>query len=189
MGHVFIVDKDHPGVNAQLDASTGAIATIEYEHHEIHSGSSYMAWAMQKTSNADDKSTTVTLTTPNTTKWFHLIPFGETTGEAHFIVKEGVTIGTKTSDVTAYNRNRNSTKTSAGTLQYFDEDATGEVTGGTQIYHEHLGAGRTSADATTGRDEIILKQNESYSFVIENEGAAANIHNIILNWYEHTDKR
>ena len=118
----------------------------------------------------------------------YVVPYAFVSSGAHFYIYESPTIGSATGTLTAYNRNRNSSNTTGATVQYFDESDAGNVTGGTLIYHENLGAGKGVANATGARDEIILRQNTGYAFILENEGAAANIHNIVLNWYEHTNK-
>lgn len=188
----------------RLDPSTHAMVIVEYEHHEIHGGSSFIVNATQTTANSDDNLTAVTITTPNTTKWLHMFPHASATGAAWFRIYEDVTIAsnTGTSLLTAYNRHRNSTKVSTiietksnpdttGSAIYWDEtDAAGaSLTLGTTIIHEEqIAAGRSNYAQSRSLGEYILKQNTNYAFVLENEGASANIHHIILDWYEHTDK-
>ena len=187
-----------------IDPSTQTLMTIGYEHHEIHSGSSYIVNVSQTTATSDDNLTAVTIKTPNTTKWIHMFPHASATGTAWFRVYEGVTIAdnTGTALVTAYNRNRNSSNTSGiietksnpdttGSAIYWNEtDAAGaSLTLGTAIIHEEqIAAGRNSYAQTRMAGEYVLKQNTNYAFVLENEGASANLHHIILDWYEHTDK-
>jgi len=188
----------------RIDPSTHAMTTIDYAHHETHSGSTFIVTKAQVTANSDDNMTALTITTPNTTKWLHMFAHSSVSAAAWFRIYEAVTIGADagTSLVTAYNRNRNSTKTSAiietksspdttGSAIYWNEtDAAGaNLTLGTTIIHSELiGAGKNSFVTSRALGEIILKQNTNYAFVLENEGIAANKHNIILDWYEHTDK-
>jgi len=188
----------------RLDPSTHAMVGIDYAHHEIHGGSAYILNATQTTANSDDNLTAVTITTPNTTKWLHMFAMASATGAAWFRIYEAVTIAsnTGTSLLTAYNKNRNSSNTSAiietksnpdttGSAIFWDEtDAAGaNLTLGTTIIHEEqIAAGRSSYAQSRNVGELILKQNTNYAFVLENEGASANIHHIILDWYEHTDK-
>jgi hypothetical protein len=188
----------------RIDPSSHGMVVLDYEHHETHGGSSYVAFVSQITASSDDNMTAITVTTPNTTKWLHMFAHAGTSGVSWFRIYRGVTIGANagTSLATAWNRNENSTKTSGiietksnpdttGSAIYWDEtDAAGaNLTLGTTIIHEELiGAGKASFAQTRGLGEIILKQNTNYAFVLENEGAAANKHSIILDWYEHTDK-
>ena len=188
----------------RVDPSTHALVTIDYPHHEEHGGSTFVAFCTQTTANSNDNLTALTITTPNTAKWLHMFAMASATGAAWFRIYEAVTIAsnTGTSLVTAYNKNRNSSTTSTiietksnpdttGKAIYWNEtDAAGaNLTLGTSIIHEEqISSGKTSYAQTRSEGEIILKQNTNYAFVLENEGASANIHHIILDWYEHTDK-
>lgn len=193
-GSDFEAQVDH---NNRL--ATNAI-TISHAHHEIHDGHSYVASKSQTTANSNDNMTALSFKTP-TNKDINLFVLASVTGAAWLYIYEAPTIvdNTGTGSVQAYNRNRNSmlvtgvkdTKQSpdrAGYVTYWDEtDAAGANvtwTDGTLISSEQLGAGRNTAGESRGQAEFVLKRDTLYGVILENEGATANIHNIILNWYE-----
>jgi hypothetical protein len=70
--------------------------------------------------------------------------------------------------------------------------ASANITTTTQIYHEHLGASGNPVSAlggqTRGQTEFLLKQNTQYAIILQALDNNDNSHNIILNWYEHTQK-
>ena len=120
---------------------------------------------------------------------------GRSSGEANICIWEGRTWDTNTGTRhPVYNRNRNSANT---TTLLEDSNGTftaGNVnlnpdnpTSGTCIYDEHFGSGQSRGGATTGRNEFILKQNTTYAITITSE-AASNDVELILDWYEHTNK-
>ena len=171
---------------SKFDASTLAVNTIEYEHHEIHAGSHFILTGFATLAN--DASLDFRFTTPNTTKWAHLLFKVSGPSQTELLIYEGgnVTVGTP---VTPINSNRNSTKTSVMTL------ASGPTvtTTGTLIYSQSAGlAGTTPARApsegfVTRGSELILKQNTTYLFRITSR-QADNIVSYDGEWYEHTDK-
>lgn len=172
---------------------------LAHGHHEIHEGCSFVASQTQTTAVADDNMTVLTLLTDDDYET-HMFYRVSVTAAGWFYIYEGSTVAndTGTASVTVYNRNRFSKNTSKvwdtkknpdsqGSIIYWDEtDAAGAnlTLAGTLIYQEQIGAGRTSAAVSRSDDEFILKPGTVYAFVLENEGAAANIHNIVLNWYE-----
>jgi hypothetical protein len=157
----------------RLDASTSTMQGIDYPHHEIHSGS---AWAIgvndADLDTADEL--TIAFTTPDTTKWLHVVAIA--------------------ANLVPYNLNRNSATTS-GILSIKAIPVANQATltptitnDGTAIWTESLGGNKnqgSSAGAAT-RDERILKQNTTYAFRLT--GVADNgVASIGLHWYEHTD--
>jgi hypothetical protein len=60
-----------------------------------------------------------------------------------------------------------------------------------EIWSRPLGAGAAGVDLSgVARDEneIVLKQNTQYAFVIKSTTADDNIHYINLQWYEHSNR-
>ena len=187
------------------DASTHSLQVIEYEHHEIHSGSSFHVGYSVITANSDDDVTAILFKTPNTTKWLHMVATFNAGAAAEAIILEAPTLADAGdgSDKVALNRNRNSTKTS--TIQSLEDTPTvGSVTtateaewtaigvsGGTELEHEYLVGGtgpKALGGVARGTQEWVLKQNTIYAFYLQNTGVNANAHSISLDWYEHTDK-
>jgi len=98
----------------RIDSVTHALQTIEYEHHEIHSGSSFTCDFVQDVGSGATLSTIVI--TPNTTKWLHLVYEIEVQDESEFTIYEGAITGTGTT-ITIYNRDRNNASTSSTIAQ------------------------------------------------------------------------
>lgn len=173
-----------PGQNTLLvvDNVTGAIITIDYEHHEVHAGNHYGA-GFHVESLASGNSADVLIVTPNTTKWAHMVFFADVTAEAVVYVYEGATVSAAGTAITPKNRNRNSTNTSGLTITH-----TPTVTGtGSAIASRHIGSGNQVGGDSRGEYEFILKQNTTYLFRCTSE-AAANEIQMRCSWYEHTSK-
>ena len=188
---VQLVDE-YGGFSAGVDKSTAALQTIEYPHHEIHEGSAFVVSANETL--ASSGTIALSFHTGDTAKWSHMTYFARASGEANIQIIENptITLGTGTAKL-SINRNRNSAKTSlmqdsstgawvAGSLT---QDAT--VAGGTVICEEHFGSGQATGGSTVNRSEFMLKQDEDYVYLLTSE-AAGNDCELILNWYEHTDK-
>ncbi len=177
-----------PGVSVSAGASgdrtTGAAMAVDYAHHEIHEGSAFQV------SHAEDIGSGSTykflITTPNTTKWIHMFALAITEIEAEIRLYEDPTTPAAGSDLTAYNKNRNSAAVTG--LTAIKRGVT-TVADGTLIQTVHLGSGRTDGGQARSENEWILKQNTSYIIAIQNvSGSAANYCTLVLNWYEHTNK-
>ena len=186
----------------RLDASTHVLSTIEYEHHEIHAGSSFSAYYARTTDPTDAHRSGIYLLTPDTSKELHLVVEFSASFAAFFSICEGVTIDLNegTNGVSIYNRDRNSTKTSvakdnatahtANKVTTFTEAeiAAANFAAGTIIRTEPLIAGggpKPAGGSSRGAQEYILKKNTPYVFLLTNVGANANVHHILLDWYEH----
>ena len=190
--------------DARLDASTHTLQFIDYEHHEIHSGSSFNVHYSNTTTNNDDHRTGIAFKTP-ATKEMHLVVTLSASSAAEVFLLEAPTIGTAAAGTrkVAYNRNRNSTTTSlcrdeeagniAGGVSTYTEAqlVTANVSAGTELEYAVLQAGggpKPLGGTARGSQEWILKSDTLYLIYIKNIGAAANAHNIALDWYEHTPK-
>ena len=170
------------GFPAAIDASTQAQTTIDYEHHEIHSGSSYTA--DREVNLANGASMDILLITPNTTKWAHLIYEIEAQAEMQFYIYEAPTATAGTA-MTIINRNRNVTNPATVTLSH---TPTGITPGTTIIRKYHMGAGKAFGGGARSAHEFVLKQNTKYLIRMTNLTVTTNWATIVLNWYEHTDK-
>ena len=170
--------------NVRMDASSSSLQTVDYEHHEIHSGDHYYIQGYLEL--ADEGTYYVKLVTPDTTKWSHFIFNIKSTGICATTFDEAATGGmTGGSAVTPINNNRNSGNSSGMVL-------TGGVTANTgqtiRLENDKWGANgfKETIGGGSGRsDELILKQNTVYcrGFV---SGADANIIQFKASWYEHT---
>lgn len=174
-------------VPIQIDKSTRAITSIDYAHHEIHSGVHYH---VSYCDNDVDSGQTAELliVTPNTTKWAHLkftVTFILVTSVAVF---EDTTTSADGTGLTEWNSNRNAGFPVATSVVTHTPTVT--VTGNA-IYNSYGGisTGLFTREGGESRNdnEFILKQNTKYLF---NATSLTN-DNIIcwqLDWYEHTDK-
>lgn len=169
--------------NLAIDAVAGALAVVDYAHHEIHDGHSFAINDVVAVSTTTQK---WLVTTPNTAKECHAIIAVECTGEVLLTVTEGADRA-GTTPLTAINRNRNSA--SSATTTVHRGISGGTTDGATTIMTVRSGA--TGAAARTiegggsrGLNEHVLKKNTKYVIAAETF-AAVNV-TLELDWYEHT---
>ena len=189
----------------RLDLSTHALETIEYEHHEIHSGSSFTAYYTITTAATNGHRSGLYIRTP-ISKEIHAIVSFSASVAANFAICEAPTIAanTGTHAVQTYNRFRDSSKTSLvkdnantpaankyTTLSEAQIAGDGTWATGTVLRTEPLqtGVGPKPAGGTSrGNQEYILKSDTKYVFLLTNTVATANVHHILCDWYEHSPK-
>jgi len=196
--HILI---DLSGNVAKLDSATNTMQVMEYEHHEIHDGNSFVAHFDNTTSSDDDHRTAIGIVTSATTKWMHVIVSVIASSAAEFSLFEDPTINNDVgTQATIYNRDRNSDKESlttdvsatpeANKFETYIEANLATLTGGTLIEHTLLAGGegkKAIGGSSRGSQEFILKQGTKYVFELKNIGATENRHEIHLDWYEHTN--
>lgn len=172
--------------NTGVDKSTGALETIDYAHHEIHSGSHFYVQGFLEL--ADEGTYFIKLVTPNTLKWSHFVFKINSTGICTSTLDEDASGGMAGgSNIVPINNNRNSSKESGMILTSGVTVATTYVKRlendmwGTAGFKENIGGG------SAREDELILKQNTTYlrSFL---SGADSNVIQFKASWYEHEDK-
>ena len=168
----------------QTDSVSGSLISISYGHHEVHDGNAY--WVSNNATLGNGEINTVSLKTPNTTKWSHLLLQVDSSAEAVFDVLEDVTGIASGAASVPMNFNRNTTNTSGNTCKVGDTTGADVIvpTGGTSIWLETLGV-KGIVTSRVNDSELILKQNSQYLFRVTN-GATANNCTILLIWYEHT---
>ena len=184
---VKVVDTD--GDIIGIDEATRVITTIEYEHHEIHSGNTFSEVETVELPNAAVRD--IQITTSNTTEWAHFFFSFSTESEVEWYFYRGVNILATDSVVFPFNSDHNSLHPS--TIGMGISDAAGvvaanaktAVAASTEIYHGFIGAGKDAGGYDHGH-EIILRQNEAYS--IRFIAGAAGYVNYHIDWYEHTNK-
>ena len=187
-----------------VEAMTLAQPTIDYGHHEIHGGSSFTVQYSRTTAATANHRSGIYLLTP-ATPLLHMIVSFSSSIAAVFSICEGVTFTANigTHGVAIYNRYRDSVKAStvkdnatsaaANKITTIDETefGNGSFNAGTVIRTEPLEAGTGPKPAGGGgRDaqEYILAASTKYIFMITNTPATANVHHILLDWYEHTNR-
>ena len=176
-----VINSDGAQRPLRLDSSTHSAQIVDYEHHEIHSGSHYFV-AGQET-EASAATIEFIVVTPDSTSWSHMTFEIVGSGDTTFAIYEGASGITGGSSTTPLNNNRNSANTSGLTLT---KDPTSITSDGTLIYEQRVGSNRQAGLLGRGQ-EIILKQDETYLFRVTSNAASNNI-SYKAEWYEHTDK-
>ncbi len=175
--------------DVRIDASTSSLQVVDYEHHEIHSGSRY--FYSETVDIAGSGTRDILIVTPDTTKWAHFtLPLQISSNKQTTVsFYEDTTTSADGTGLTEQNFNRNSVKTATVVVTH-----TPTVSGvGTLLIDDQFGesggffTGDVGGQATGGRAEIILKQNAKYLLRITNNDGSASDVNIWLDWYEHTD--
>lgn len=167
----------------RLDKATNTMQTIDYAHHEIHAGSHFFVTDYQTINSGN--SVDWMGTTPDTTKWGHMLfDIGGSAITTIQLYEGGDRVGTI--PLTAYNSNRNSGTLAAITAH---RGTGGGTTDGVLIFQASGGAAsgnyRIPISARQD-DEIILKRNTKYILRITS-GTNGNIVTVKYSWYEHTD--
>jgi len=174
-------------VTSPLDSATGAVEVIDYAHHEVHSGSHFSFSAYNDNLDTAGEWDFI-VTTPDTTKWAHMI--GSITGalQTLFEIYEDTTHTTDAAQ-SVFNNNRNSATSAGVTIHTSNDDASD----GTRIFVTSFGVDTgggankvTGGGSTRGDSEFILKQNTKYLFRTTSNSDDNNV-NLILSWYEHTN--
>jgi len=169
-----------------VDAATNSLNVIDYEHHEIHSGSHFYVSGFETVANGGYVN--FSFTTPDTTEWIHMTFIISGTSQTELIIYEGAAVSGGAS-TTPFNNDRNSAHASVATIS---KNPTVNTVG-TIIYSESKGlVGATPRETGTAglisRDrEIILKQDTTYVFSIVSRDDD-NIVSYVGEWYEHTNK-
>ena len=186
----------HPGTlgdSPVYDGTTNAIRTIDYEHHEIHSGSHYHVQGFLEIVGADDV-LDMTFTTPDTTKWIHWTWQIDVEKALAWYIYEDVTATNPLSEsMTIFNSDRNSDKTSGVVLKYelqadlATANVDTDVSAGTLISFGQIGDDKRSEGGGANRgNELILKQDSIYC--LRAVASAAGYINFNMEWYEHTNR-
>jgi len=182
--------KDTSG-NSSMDAATGIVMVLSYEHHEIHSGSHYFVRGYQDLSinNVLD----FTLQMPDTTKWIHWTWEIYTEAETNWLVYENAIATNPLANViTPRNSNRNSANTSGTSMRFelqanlANANADTNIAGATLLESGIVGAGRNAGQVLRD-NEMVMKQNTLYC--LRAIATAAGFVNFTMDWYEHTNKQ
>jgi len=170
----------------RIDASTNSLQTISYEHHEIHSGSSFVCVDLQSVSTATFK---WQVTTPATLVYAHMIFDIDCTGEMTVLITEG---SDKTDGTALAEINRNRVGTPAAATVIVTHTPTDGTTDGATVLVNHrsgatgVGSKTISGGGYRGGNEFVLKPSTKY--VISVTTYAAVFVTLDIDWYEHTDK-
>lgn len=163
------------------DGITNSLRTVDYPHHEIHSGSHF--FYCDAITLADTVVQDYLITTPNSTKFAHMVLILDGSSITQFQIFEG-SDKTGTTAQTVFNSNRNSATTPTVTVH---KAVSGGTTDGTSLCMYKSGSSTNQSRSGAGvrsEDEIILKANTKYIIRVTS-GAAANLVNVRFVWYEH----
>ena len=175
--------------NIRLDESTRTLQTIEYEHHEIHGGSTYLMYRSDTLATND----VIQLywSTPGTTEEQHVVWEFYGAGAITVELLEGVTYSSGGTAFTPVNHNRRGTPgTSNCTCKVGSNGVLSDAisySGGTVLYSEEIGSGKSSPGDGGHAVEFIFEQSTEY--LLEMTAVGNNIRcNMQAHWYEHTPK-
>jgi hypothetical protein len=168
----------------EFDRITRAATVIDYSHHKVHAGDFFSA--SFDTSLGNNDTLFVLMTTPNTTKWSHMLVEANGIFVTETRLYENPTGSGAGASMTAYNHDRNSATTAGLTLK---KDYVGTAFG-TLLHRDKggftIGQSRGSIQQRSN-DEWILKQNEDYLLIIVSS-TESNLVQVRLLWYEHTSR-
>lgn len=191
-GGVYVIPRiaDESGSYGGVLSDTifhGALVTIATDHHEIHDGGSYVASRVADLgSGASD--TILIIVPDDNTKRYHLVSSYGAELESHFDFYEDATLSATTSAtgtaITSFNRERNSSKTSALGIYHSPVLATAGGDG-TKIFEKHAGSGKQEGTELRGSEEFVLKNNTKYVLRLTNSTTSNNYIGWELNYYIH----
>jgi hypothetical protein len=178
--------------NNHIDESTRALNTIEYEHHEIHSGSHYHVQSVIALPALNDV-LDFTWQMPDNKKWIHWTWEISTEKEVAWYIYEHVVANNPLANtVTPLNNNRNSTNTSGTVMKYeLQADLTAanvdtDVTSPAILIASGISGDGQKGGASERHHEMIMKQG--WMYCLRAVAGAAGYINFDMHWYEHTNK-
>jgi hypothetical protein len=174
----------------RIDVATHSLQTIDYAHHEIHSGSHFFVSGVATLPLNDVLDFTWVM--PNTTKWVHWLWKIDASAEtAWYVYENAVITNALANTITPLNNNRNSLATSGTTMKYEIQadlaaaNVDTDVATATLLKSGILGAGK-SGGSDSRESELILKQGATYC--LRAVATAAGYIDFNMEWYEHTNK-
>lgn len=184
-----------------LDQITDATVGISSVHHHLHEGHAYFA-DFADDSLADDETIILAWKTMAGTRRAHMVVEHSTLVAGDLEVWEGPSWTAETgTEAPIINRKREASMASSGFLANQAQagfvaadvvvaNPTGLNTGSATSLHHFFSWGTVARPSLGGsRDirEIIQKPDETYAVVFTAEGGS-NAAQVLLNWYEHTDR-
>lgn len=176
----YVYDLLERVLNFGFDEMTGTLRTITEPHAEIHEGNHFLYTDSVELNAAASQD--YLITTPNTTKWIHMVFVLDGSAITQFRLYEGAD-RTGTTLQTVGNSNRNSPTTAGLTIH---KGQSGGSTDGVLIHQYKGGAATQQSRQGTGTrndEELILKQNTKYLLRVTS-GTNNDLTNVQLAWYE-----
>jgi hypothetical protein len=166
-----------------VDDTTSALIGIDYSHHEVHEGSSFVVNDLQ---NVNTTSMQWMITTPDSLKYAHMLFNLECNGEMDVLITEGAD-KTGTNALAEINRRRVGTPPAATVVAHRVVSG-GTTDGAVTILSRRGGAtaagSRTvSPGASRGDNEFVLKPNTKYIITVTTY--ADSWVTFAADWYEH----
>jgi len=196
-GSLSVQFVNENGNGLGVDLITRSLMTVDYAHHEIHAGSTFRVQANDDAiaATGSDGELVLGFYVPDQSKEPHMLWDFVHEGDMTMKLIEGVTLtlGTGT-DVSCKNSNRNSDNTSVLQGIATSNLVSGYVTSGctytngTVISLKRSYAAKNMAASGTRRNEVVLKPDTYYVFVLDNNETSTQGGQIRLEWYEHTPK-
>jgi len=176
----------------RIDGSTETLMQLNYEHHEIHSGSMFHAEA--NAAGGSGTKATITFKTPNSNKWAHVLFTARSNAASVMTIGEAATVTAASgTNYAPKNKNRNHATASVLIAEGSAGGAGNVTTGatvtsfGTELTSVQMGAGVKEGGETRGTGEWVLRANTVYAFEVESQAASSEV-NVELTWYEHTER-
>lgn len=171
----------------EFDPHSGAITTIDEEHHKIHAGMHFYVDEVMDV--AINGVLDLQWTMPDSTWLPHFTFEISPNMEVEWFVYEGAVATVAGTALTMFNNDRNNTTNPTRTVMKYhvntslaNANADTDVTGATAIAHGKVGDGRTAGINVRTR-ELMLKRDTIYC--LRGVAAAAGYINFKLEWYEH----
>ena len=181
------IDSKGKARDVSLDGSTHAFNIVDYAHHEIHGGSSYVC--MDSTASLGGENgdqLQLLFTTANIEKRAHLFYHAYASGAAYVTLMEAPSGGGAGGGAASiFNRRRDSSKTSSA-IASVTKDASA-ATGGDLLIEHYIGTGKTDGGEVRGNNEWVLAPNTTYALRIYSTTGGVSAW-IELSWYEHQDR-
>ena len=187
----------------RIDQSTRSLQTIEYEHHEVHSGSSFTCHFANNVTNIGEM-TAIAFNTPAGTKYIHLTITAAATGGASVGLYEAPSIdANEGTELAIYNHNRTMTENTSivssivttpvvnkATSYNETQAANANISTTTPLLLKYVGTGGKGAigGESRGTAEFVLAASTQYVVLMTSLTNDDSVNNITLDWYEHTDK-
>lgn len=173
------VDKDG---NSYIASSDRPFPTLDVNHLRLHEGRAFYAYSLYPYSAMLPANSSINIAVAWATgKTPHLIYNANCGGDAELYMYEGATVTGGTS-LTAFNRNRTSTTTSASAL-LLNPTIT---SAGTLLEAEFIagGVGKKAGGGDAYANEQVLNSLTTYLFRLTNVNGTAHMAHLYLEWYE-----
>ena len=171
----------------RADSNTHVLEVLDYAHHEIHDGGSFIATYAADISIGNTLQMLIIAPDANdTTKEMHLVAEIICESETDIKFYENTTSTASGTSVAAINKRRTGTPPTAFATIFHTPAVT---VAGTLLFHQHIGSGKGGSAQIGSREEWNLKTEETpVKYYLLCTATAAGWISVALLWYEHTPK-